>query len=173
MTENPSDRFVVDELFSLVVQAALGRSKTYKDELPESERRAFRDGLRRALDAVVEGYVNPVSSDDHIDNIRRLADDMSEKFRSSLHDGRFRVGSSQKALNLYLKYLWCLGKISRPPHCPFDAVIISQLGIKNPRSWTQLDDIGEYKTLVEFARRAAGGKELADWELNTYNSKRP
>lgn len=41
----------------------------------------------------------------------------------------FRIGSAQKALNLYRKYLWCLGYIPFPPHCPFDATIIDQLPV--------------------------------------------
>jgi hypothetical protein len=41
----------------------------------------------------------------------------------------FRVGTAQKALNLYLKYLWCLGEIKTPPHCPFDRGIIQMLPV--------------------------------------------
>ncbi len=62
---------------------------------------------------------------------------MTTEFKDILFGNGFRVGIAQKALNLYLKYLWCLGKITEPPHCPFDSIIISE--IKCNIKWTEMD----------------------------------
>ena len=80
-----------------------------------------------------------------------------------------RHDSAQKALNLYLKLLWCLGKVKEPPHCPFDSIVISKLGKK--LNWTELDDIQPYKDLVNSARTLAGKLSIAKWELEIYNSR--
>jgi hypothetical protein len=87
---------------------------------------------------------------------------------------RFRIGSAQKALNLYLKYLWCLGLIARPPHCPFDYRILAKLPTCNVK-WTQLDSIVKYKEIVGEAEQLAKGKRLslADWELEEWQRSQP
>jgi hypothetical protein len=146
---NPQDEFIKDELFSLVIQAALGRSKTYTDNLSEEQHKSFRNGLREILDAMLDEYEKPVSDARHIENIKRLSDDISAKYPVYLHNGRFRIGSAQKALNLYLKYLWCLGKVACPPHCPLDAIIINKLRPKKHIIWTEMDSIDDYQMLVE------------------------
>ena len=165
----PKDEFISNELFSLVIQAALGRSKTYKEKLTEVQHKAFRDGFHKILDSMVIEYEQPVSSDRHIENIRCLSDDVSAKYSEYLHENCFRIGSAQKALNLYLKYLWCLNKIPCPPHCPFDAIIINRLRPDETINWTEFDSIAIYKKLVDMAHKAANGEPIAEWELNEYN----
>ena len=97
------------------------------------------------------------------------------KGRGLLRKERFRIGIALKALNLYLKNLWCLGQITTPPHCPLDRLIIDKLGLKwNERSqydWTKLDDIEKYKELIsrcdEVARKEKY-RNIAEWELKVY-----
>jgi hypothetical protein len=111
----------------------------------------------------------PVIDEQHIDNLKKLKEKMTTEFNNILFGNGFRVGIAQKALNLYLKYLWCLGKITKPPHCPFDSTIISELH-RNDK-WTEMDCIDEYKLLVESAKQAANTKSLAVWELTIWNSR--
>src|SRR5208282_1517190 len=89
---------------------------------------------------------------------------------------QFPIGRAQKALNLFLKYLWCIGEICEPPHCPFDSVIIAKLPKGTCPSWTKLDRIGDYRNLVEAAKKfvaetkdPADDSSLATWELRKYN----
>ena len=82
---------------------------------------------------------------------------------------RIRIGSAQKALNLFLKYLWCIGEAPEPPHCPFDFQIISKLPPAVRCNWTELDSIETYRALVAAAKTAAAGQSLAEWELAEYN----
>lgn len=90
---------------------------------------------------------------------------MSAGYGQVLVGERFRIGIAQKALNLYLKYPWCLGIISRPPHCPFDGNILAEVGVFD--NWTQMDDPMRYREWVSAAERKAG-EALAEWELKRF-----
>lgn len=106
----------------------------------------------------------------HVENIVALANTVTQACSPILHQGRFRTGIAQKALNLYLKYLWCLDLIPEPPHCPFDSEIIKRLPAPaNQLIWTNFDRVEDYLTLVSAARRVAGTQSLAEWELSTWH----
>jgi len=144
-------------------------------ELSEDEKTTVRECLSRFLAELGSRYRNPVTDDnEHTGAIKRIADELTARYGALLHDGRFRIGIAQKALNLYLKYLWCLGKIPTPPHCPFDKGVIDrlrptirQLGLQDPPPWTELDSIEDYQPLVTAARSLAEPKgwSIAEWEL--------
>ena len=53
-----------------------------------------------------------------------------------------------------------------PPHCPFDANVITKLTLPSSTNWnwTQLDAIEDYRTLVAAAKAKAGSVSLAVWE---------
>jgi hypothetical protein len=169
MTEDQK-AFLADEFFSMTFQATLQRSLTYAEEVGELRKAEFREGLRRKLEEISANYRERVLEQDHFDNIETLADSLSQDFADCLNDARFRIGSAQKALNLYLKYLWCIGEVSEPPHCPFDNTVIGMLGLTNAPNWTSMDTIAEYRTLVEAANRIAGDRPLCVWELQAYNN---
>jgi len=120
---------------------------------------------------MASAYKSPVPEDQHERNIEELAATLSTGHEKVLAKGRFRIGCAQKALNLYLKYIWCFGEIGTPPQCPFDSRIIGQLpGFEDVR-WPELDKLSEYHLLVEAARKKAGAQtSLADWELHTFDS---
>jgi hypothetical protein len=86
---------------------------------------------------------------------------------NALNGSRFRIGSAQKALNLYLKMLWCFDRIPAPPHCPFDRIVLSHVPDCERIKWTELDSPSEYRRIVSCARSVAGGS-LAEWELRSY-----
>ena len=106
-------------------------------------------------------------------NIQQLADRLTHRCESLLRGRRFRIGIAQKALDLYLKYRWCIGLSAEPPlHCPFDALMLKQVPRWRTKSWTKLDSIDDYRDLVTAAREAAeaqGYSSLAVWELDMYN----
>ena len=80
-------------------------------------------------------------------------------------------GTSQKALNLYRKILWCLGLLRMPPaHCPVDRLVI--LKAKIVGNWTQLDSSEEYTQWISRLRHSAeasGYNARQYWELTAYN----
>jgi hypothetical protein len=161
--------FIEAELFQLTLAAVTQRGKVYKEGLTESSRGPVHATLREKLDELTPAYKTEVADDVHIGNIQLLANVLSERHKSVLVDGRFRIGSAQKALNLHLKYRWCLGEIHEPPHCPFDAFVLKMIPGWKSKSWIKIDTLEEYKDLVAAARRVAGGKSLAVWELGAYN----
>lgn len=162
-------RFLREDFHRLALVGALQRSGTYGEGTSEAARRAFRLDLRNSLDELAAQYDRTVSDEQHTAAIAELARALSERHLEILRDGRFRIGVAQKALNLFLKYLWCAGWICQPPHCPFDRAIINLLPSEHRIAWTKCDDIDEYRTLVDAAREAAGGKALAVWELEMYS----
>lgn len=167
---NPDQRkFLADELFALVLQGTLQRSPTYKEKTSDRRKADFKQALRSALESMARNYATGVSEETHVSNIQRLAQDLSCQFHDCLFQDRFRIGSAQKALSLYLKYLWCLGEIPRLPHCPFDSSIIQKLPVDCRVNWTELDNVEQYRSLVRGAIQVANGRALAEWELLEYN----
>ncbi len=150
------------------ILGALGRSRTYLKPVSEEDKASFRNVLRMKLDEISENYRVTISERDHILNITNLSDELTFQFSHCLNNGRFRIGIAQKALNLYLKYLWCLGLIARPPHCPFDSIVISHLPGCYGLNWTSIDSVEEYQKLVAAAKHKADGKPIAEWELELW-----
>jgi len=142
------------------------------------QKEIFRKSFGQELDNIVtdRGYrtLYNVTQEEHAKNISTLADTLTERHCDILRNGRFRIGSAQKGLNLYLKYLWCAGEIIAPPHCPIDGGLIVKLGSAfRGNSWTQIDDIEQYKKVIAAAQNKGKkeAKSLAEWELHYWNDE--
>jgi hypothetical protein len=174
-TQGPGDgraSFLRNEFAIASISAAFQHSRIYRSSATAQQREEFRRELRRKLHALARRYAMPVTDAQHEARIARLSEVLSD--RPCLQSKRFRIGSAQKALNLYLTYLWCLGEIPEPPHCPFDAGIIKALRLKPTIKWTALDDIDAYHRIVVAARSVArrDGVSLPVWELTQFNNGR-
>lgn len=131
----------------------------------------LHDSLSARLRQLGKKYGVPVTSEQNCTHIRELAVVLTSEFCNILKGGRFRIGIAQKALNLYLKYLWCLGWLPiPPPNCPLDRRIIDKLNLKdrNGLDWTKLDEMENYKKLIQKCRQIAGNISLAEWELKAW-----
>lgn len=166
----PSQRkkFLLSQFHGMVLQATVQRAAIYRSDASDRERARFHIGLRKKLDRMARHYERSVSERDHYRRIAALSDTLSRDHAVALRGGRFRIGPAQKALNLFLKYLWCSGWIAAPPHCPFDARIIDLLPYGDRVRWTRLDRLESYKQLVASAKLVAGPSSLAEWELIAY-----
>lgn len=173
MSASAKERFLSDELFSMTLAATVQRSSVYRESAAEEGRVAFRRGLQNSLVRLAEQYHEPVPDAVHCKNIEALAEELSAKHGDVLVNGRFRIGSAQKALNLYLKYRWCLGRVAMPPHCPIDAVILARVHGCGDVRWTRLDSITQYEEVIRKAKAVAGKSPLAEWELQLYNAVQP
>jgi len=162
-------RFLHDEFYGLTLGATVQRARVYAGGVADLDRRVFQRRLQQQLEAIAVRYQTPQDDPTHVAQIELLATSLSSECRGVLRDGRFRIGPAQKALNLFLKYLWCAGEIGPPPHCPFDRRIVQRLGLAKPINWTDLDDSATYMALVKAARAKADPLSLPDWELQTYN----
>jgi hypothetical protein len=126
MRQQQKDFLARSALASTMIATAQ-RGYLYRKGCSNLARSQFQDALRRALEEWLPQYKNEVSHERHCANIKALADDLSAAHEDALADGKFRIGSAQKALNLYLKFMWCLGQIEQPPHCPFDSRILAMI----------------------------------------------
>jgi hypothetical protein len=163
--------FLSRALLGTSVIATAQRNRLYSEGSSAEARKEFRTALRRALEKLLPEYRKSVSDARHCANIETLSDGLSATHKKALNGGRFRIGSAQKALNLYLKFMWCLGRIRQPPHCPFDAIVLAEVPGSKTVKWTQLDNIVKYKEIVSNARQQAGKTPLAKWELEIYGKR--
>lgn len=143
-------------------------------EMKDTTRAPLRDALVQRLRQMEDAYATAVSETQHCENIVSLANDLSsEQLQPILKNGRFRIGVAQKALNLYLKFLWCQSWIPEPPHCPVDDIVLTE--IKNNTNWTDFDDIDTYTQIISAIRKhiETTGKQqsLSEWELDLWNRK--
>ncbi len=176
------NRFLDRETFTLTVNGAIGRNPTYRMDATEEGRRAFREALEAWLGAQIDEYrAGPVDDVRHTDNIEALSSELSARHDEVLLDGRLRIGTAQKALNLYLKYGWARGLIHEPPHCPIDSFVLAEIE-KCPKdvgceicygtTWTKIVTRYEYLHFVDKAREAAEarGLSLSRWELEVWEA---
>lgn len=161
--------FIRGQIHSMTLMATVQRAGIYAATAVEGERAAFRAGLRFVLDDCARSYEQQVSDDQHLECIVGVAKRITEHHGAALRDDRLRIGAAQKALHLFLKYLWCVGWIPMPPQCPFDRRVIAELPAQAGVNWTELDDPKAYNALVVEARNLAGKVPLALWELELYN----
>lgn len=100
------------------INDALQRNKVYKGDEDYERRGKFGARWAKLLSEEAQTYrnsENPVSDEHHCDAIARIADTLSSEFGEILAEGRLRFGTSQKAFNLYLKYLWALNEAQIHP----------------------------------------------------------
>ena len=143
----------------------------YRKGADEKNKANFRSkwaGLIRRESQLYVRPAQPISDIQHCDAIRRISDDQSNSFRELLRDGELRNGISQKAFNLYLKYLWRLGKAVLPPHCPVDGVVLRAGAILG--SWTDNNSEKEYMDWINRLRAKASnqGLSLSEWEYRVW-----
>jgi hypothetical protein len=163
--------FLLREFFALTLAGTVQRSGLYKKETTEQARKPFQEAMRKLLEEMAGEYAKDVSEERHVENIERLAKQLTGDHATILAEGGMRIGLAQKALNLYLKYRWCLGEIPKPPHCPLDSIVLGNVpGCKDVR-WTRIEEIEEYRRIIAAAKDEARfkGQSLAQWELTIYN----
>ena len=140
-------------------------------------REEFREELRSNLQQLAEDYKDPVTSDDHIRNIRKLVADLSSSYKDIL-GGRLLFGVAAKALNTYLKNRSCADGNIKPTHCPFDRRVLKKIRPRKKRGqastfhdkWTDATE-DHYKEWVGLATAAARGVSLSDWELKLWQDE--
>ena len=149
--------------------------KCVQKNTSEKERIAFRKDLKEFVDTeLVQQYKTQVTEEQHEQNIEKLCSYSREKHEVLFEKGSLNIGVSQKLLNLYLKYQWCNGWIATPPHFPVDRIIQQKLKVQPLQPWTQFEDINDYKTVIEYAKKYASEHKhnsLAEMELHLFNRR--
>lgn len=130
----------------------------------EAVRRKFQLEVRTFVDDdLLPKYINGCTEDDHYSNISELVEWGSRQGADLLANG-YPFGIAQKLLNVYLKYQWCSGWISEPPHCPIDRTILQKLGLENRFIWTTMNE-SDYRAAIDELKKVARDFSPAQWEL--------
>jgi hypothetical protein len=152
------------------INAALQHNRIYEDDENEQVRWEFRSEWGRLLEIEAEPYKNPpqpISDSQHCDAIQRIADALAARFSNILFENKVRFGTSQKAFNLYLKYLWAMNEIATPPHIPIDSWILRKAGLEG--CWTKSDSREDYMGWINHIRNRLN---LAEWENEAWLRRR-
>lgn len=167
------NKFLLNEFATMTLMDGLAtRNKNYPIYKKNIDRNLLKEHLRNKLLNISKDYRGcEIGEEELISLINGLAEDATKKYQSILYENHFRIGISQKIVNLFLKYLWCSDWIKEPPHCPFDSIIKNKLNSPILIDWTKLDNIDDYKKYVKAAHSIANiqGKSIAQWELATWN----
>lgn len=183
--EKCRQEFIGDWVVQSVIRAAFSHNPTYNEKTSPEDKGKLKDWVKEYLKTYSDSIKNNSSLlnfEKHFQTIENFAGEITDEFGKILFGKKFRIGTSQKIINLFLKYQWILENIKeQPPHCPFDGIIIREL-IKwlkgHPdhinllcrewENWTKIEDISTYRKLVHTAKIAANLDSLSNWELICY-----
>lgn len=173
---NNREKFLYNELILLAWGASVQRSNLYKPNFDSQKKLtgAFRKTLVNFFEeSLLKSYINPCEEDTHIDNLEMFAAFGTTAGSGYLGPDGYKLGVAQKFLNLMLKYLWCIGTISEPPHCPVDRIIISRTELKGKMNWTEIKTTCEYKKAIGAIKKSANeaGLSVAQWELKVFSRR--
>jgi hypothetical protein len=166
--------FINNEIWMLTFSAAFQRAYIYSGG-SEEDKKEFRIHLRTFIDnEVLPKYSIKVEDNEHLKSIYSIIES-SKQFKHILNNGEINFGISQKILNLYLKYRWCIGDIQTPPHFPVDRRIQENIKYKKLFSWTQQNDSENYMELINHVRNEVEKSNqydsIAEYELIHFGRK--
>jgi len=165
------DEFIKKIILGRTIQAAFQRGKVYKDGLDRKEKYELKSSIKKKLEQMASRYINEVSEEEHIRNIKSLSQTISKKHGSKLKNKSLRIGTSQKLLNVYVKFLWCLGEAKEPKHCPIDSIVLREIKLNDKYKWTDLELIEEYEEIISEIRKHIHNKTVARWEWELWNRR--
>ncbi len=164
------DKFMLEQVWMMCWNASVQRGNLYRNNCDEREKKKFRKELIQFITInIIPAYEKAlVNEERHYSHLERIIDRANQLGHTVLKSPGYKAGVAQKLLNLALKYYWCLGKITQPPHCPIDSIILHEAGI-NDVSWINIFSINEYKKVIERVKIEIGDNDLSPWELENYH----
>lgn len=156
--------------------AAIQRANVYSSTTSQIGKNAFREDLKRWLTQLgLRYFAWEYNGKKYCDEITSLKTHLNTRHSFLLNGGNVKIGVCQKAITLYLKYLWLLGDNSKKPiYATLDRGIMNLAGVTNPPNWTELDDIQEYERVVReidnFAQNQ-GWESGSVWEAETWTDE--
>ncbi|WP_149274971.1 hypothetical protein [Pareuzebyella sediminis] len=169
------EAFINNEIWTLTFSAAFQRAYVYGENVDNRQKSDFKSSLRNFVETkLLPQYVSEkVADKTHIENIYSLCT-QSKNHSKILSKGQINFGVSQKLLNLFLKYKWCLNEIVEPPHFPVDRRIQENINYPKIVSWTKFKDEKDYLEIIDFVRKnMLGHKSLAEFELDHFERRVP
>jgi hypothetical protein len=167
------ERFVVRELWILAWSASVQRAKLYNPDVKTDgkAKARFQDAIVDYIEKdLILCYQRGCSEETHYNNIQLLICEANRIGDHILGPRGYKYGAAQKLLNLGLKYLWCLGHIQEPPHCPLDRIIIGKTRFKGKVNWTEITARSQYEPVINAIKALAFSEGItpAVWELRQY-----
>ena len=170
---NLTEAFLLEQIFGLAFQAMAQRGHLYPQaDVSAADKEKWRQRLFALALSLDGAEISSMEDDAYIAFLQNLQTQVNAwpESQAALKDGRWRVGSVQKMVNLWLKYMWCDGRVPPPPHFPVDGVTLQKIPAMKDVRWTQMDSWDQYRTIIQHARRLVGSEPLALWELRTWKS---
>lgn len=155
------------------LNAAVSRGRVYTANPVLHAKIRFRDECKQRLTALgIRYYAWEWDLPRFCQEIQNFSNTISQSHKPVLANGRLRVGTAQKMISLYLKYLWLSGDPSKKPiGAVLDRRILQASGYPNPPDWTELDDMTTYEAIQkEISKKAAsdGFDSPAVWEAEKW-----
>ena len=163
----------------------------YKDRTPADSKKLKNTLQKEAEDIINRGHYKTcacISNEEHIANIKTLARRVTNQCGHFLSGDKLKFGMAQKYLNVELKRRWCSDGYPKPPHCPFDGVVLRALGPEGAcDSWLLCDHPKCYakwlkafkdnkrrliRELREEGVETQDVKTMADWEIIYWSRNR-
>ncbi|MFC6523179.1 hypothetical protein ACFQAT_28865 [Undibacterium arcticum] len=90
----------------------------------------------------------------------------------------YRIAHAQKSLSLVLKHMWCHGFLTNPPPvCVIDSIILRAAAGRGAAThrvpWTRVASLKAYREHLAICKCAAGGHQIAIWELFVFYGGEP
>jgi hypothetical protein len=120
--------FLINELMQISIQAGFStRNAEYPiynyENMGLNDARMLKRDLKQSLmDYYKEIKEGNISDKMHIEKLVNINSLLSNKYHKILFKKSFRIGVTQKVVNLFLKYLWTTNICSMPHHCPVDNI---------------------------------------------------
>jgi len=155
------------------INAALARNPVYADGADLAMKQNFKSACKQRLTELgIRYYAWEWDLPRYCQEIVSFSDAISRASAVVLRDQRLKIGTSQKMISLYLKYLWLDGDPSKKPiGAVLDRGILVESGYQNPPAWTQLDDVEIYSNIQLCISRKAeseGYGSGAVWEAEKW-----
>ena len=156
------------------VKAAVQHNALYS---PDANRESIKAFWKEELKKLGIKYRTVQTEETFIQDVEVLKAKMNKCFPNSFKntsrkqlDREFRISHAQKSISVYLKHLWCMGKIVTPPLCPIDRIVLNELNANDPR-WGYVNDIETYKGHINLIKEWRRNNDehsddpIAVWEL--------
>jgi hypothetical protein len=171
---DPKLDYIVNELWILAWNASVQRAELYAKGTKPADS-VFREKVVKYIssDLIPQYIEDGITEEQHYQNIEGLIDYANSVGRGTLGEWGYKYGVAQKLLNLALKYHWCIGLISEPPHCPIDRIVISKTKYRASVNWTDITQRRDYQKVIEEIKQLAKaqGLSIPMWELSNYTRR--
>jgi len=161
------ESFINNEVWTLTFGAAFQRSNIYSNVANAKIKAALKFGIQSFVEREILPFYRTnitIVDETHLKNIQSISD-YTGKFAGILNQGRLNFGVSQKILNLFPKYKWCIHDYPEPPHFPLDRRIQEILNLTPIIAWTRITTSEEYMKVIDKVRELKKDKSLAQFEL--------